>query len=86
MNFVTDLTKVGDSLRAADQSYQNAMGKLSTGSGNLSWAGREAQRNSAFAPTKQLSPKLLERAGIDEAEQAELSLAASGEDAASSVN
>jgi DNA recombination protein RmuC len=35
VNFVADLSKVGDSLRIADQSYQNAMGKLSTGSGNL---------------------------------------------------
>ena len=86
VNFVADLTKVGDSLRVADQSYQNAMGKLSTGAGNLVRQ-TEMLKKAGIRTNKQLSPKLLELAGIDETEQAELSLAASGEEPSpSSVN
>jgi DNA recombination protein RmuC len=79
VNFVADLTKVGDSLRVADQSYQNAMGKLSTGSGNLIRQ-TEMLKKAGIRTSKQLPVKLLDAAGLDAEEQAELSLAASGEE------
>jgi len=75
VNFVADLTKVGDSLRSADQSYQNAMNKLSTGSGNLVRQ-TEMLKKAGIRTSKQLPSKLLDAAGIDAEEQAELALAA----------
>jgi DNA recombination protein RmuC len=78
VNFVADLSKVGDSLRIADQSYQNAMGKLSTGSGNLIRQ-TELLKKAGIRTNKQLPAKLLDAAGLDAEEQIELSLAASGE-------
>ena len=80
VNFVSDLTKVGESLRAAEVSYQSAMGKLSTGSGNLVRQ-TEMLKKAGIRTNKQLPPKLLETAGIGYEEQAELSLAASQEEA-----
>jgi len=79
VNFVADLTKVGDSLRAADVSYQNAMNKLSTGSGNLVRQ-TELLKKAGIRTSKQLPPRLLDAAGLDAEEQAELSLAASGDE------
>jgi DNA recombination protein RmuC len=79
VNFVEDLTKVGDSLRNADQSYQKAMNKLSIGSGNLVRQ-TEMLKKAGIRTSKQLPVKLLDAAGLDAEEQAELSLAASGED------
>jgi DNA recombination protein RmuC len=78
VNFVADLTKVGDSLRSADQSYQSAMNKLSTGSGNLVRQ-TEMLKKAGIRTSKQLPVKLLDAAGLDAEEQIELSLAASGE-------
>jgi DNA recombination protein RmuC len=78
VNFVADLTKVGESLRTADTSYQNAMNKLGTGAGNLIRQ-TEMLKKAGIRTNKQLPPKLLEAAGLDAEEQAELSLAASGE-------
>ena len=78
VNFVSDLTKVGDSLRVADTSYQNAISKLSTGSGNLIRQ-TEMLKKAGIRTNKQLPVKLLDAAGLDAEEQAELSLAASGE-------
>jgi DNA recombination protein RmuC len=75
VNFVADLTKVGESLRSADQSYQNAMNKLSTGSGNLVRQ-TEMLKKAGIRTSKQLPVKLLDAAGIDAEEQAELALAA----------
>jgi DNA recombination protein RmuC len=79
VNFVGDLSKVGESLRSADQSYQNAMGKLSTGSGNLIRQ-TEMLKKAGIRTNKQLPSKLLDAAGLDAEEQAELSLAASGDE------
>ncbi len=76
---MADLTKVGDSLRSADQSYQNAMSKLSTGSGNLVRQ-TEMLKKAGIRTGKQLPVKLLDAAGLDAEEQADLSLAASGEE------
>ncbi|WP_263358699.1 DNA recombination protein RmuC [Acidicapsa ligni] len=78
VNFVSDLTKIGDSLRAADASYQSAMSKLGSGSGNLIRQ-TEMLKKAGIRTSKQLPPKLLETAGLDAEEQAELTLAASGE-------
>jgi DNA recombination protein RmuC len=78
VNFVADLSKVGESLRSADASYQNAMGKLSTGSGNLIRQ-TEMLKKAGIRTSKQLPVKLLDASGLDAEEQAELSLAASGE-------
>jgi DNA recombination protein RmuC len=79
VNFVGDLTKVGESLRVADATYQNAMSKLSTGSGNLIRQ-TEMLKKAGIRTNKQLPPRLLEAAGLDAEEQAELSLAASGDE------
>jgi DNA recombination protein RmuC len=79
VNFVGDLSKVGESLRSADQSYQNAMSKLSTGSGNLIRQ-TEMLKKAGIRTNKQLPSKLLDAAGLDAEEQAELSLAASGDE------
>jgi DNA recombination protein RmuC len=79
VNFVADLTKVGESLRSADQSYQSAMSKLSTGSGNLVRQ-TEMLKKAGIRTSKQLPAKLLDASGLDPEEQAELSLAASGEE------
>jgi len=79
VNFVADLTKVGETLRIADQSYQNAMNKLSTGSGNLIRQ-TEMLKKAGIRTSKHLPTKLLDASGLDSAEQAELALAASGED------
>jgi DNA recombination protein RmuC len=79
VNFVSDLTKVGESLRVADTTYQSAMSKLSTGSGNLIRQ-TEMLKKAGIRTSKQLPPKLLENAGIDAEEEAALSLAASGDD------
>jgi DNA recombination protein RmuC len=79
VNFVADLSKVGESLRVADASYQSAMSKLSTGSGNLVRQ-TEMLKKAGIRTNKQLPPKLLDAAGLDAEEQAELSLAASGEE------
>jgi DNA recombination protein RmuC len=79
VNFVSDLSKVGESLRAADASYQNAMGKLSTGSGNL--VGQvEKLKRLGIRTNKTMPPRLLESAGIGIEEQAELALAASADE------
>jgi len=80
VNFVADLSKVGESLRIADQSYQNAMNKLSTGSGNLIRQ-TEMLKKAGIRTNKQLPAKLLDASGLDSTEQAELALAASGENA-----
>jgi DNA recombination protein RmuC len=79
VNFVADLSKVGESLRSADQSYQNAMSKLSTGSGNLVRQ-TEMLKKAGIRTSKQLPAKLLDASGLDAEEQAALSLAASGEE------
>ena len=78
VNFVGDLTKVGESLRSADVSYQNAMSKLSTGSGNLIRQ-TEMLKKAGIRTNKQLPVKLLDASGLDAEEQEALSLAASGE-------
>jgi DNA recombination protein RmuC len=78
VNFVGDLSKVGDSLRAADQNYQSAMGKLSTGPGNLIRQ-TEMLKKTGIRTNKQLPTKLLDASGLDAEEQEQLTLAASGE-------
>jgi len=78
-NFVADLTKVGDGLRLAENSYQNAMSKLSTGPGNLIKQ-TELLKKAGLRTNKQVPAKLLEAAGLDAEEQAELALAASAEE------
>jgi DNA recombination protein RmuC len=77
--FVEDLTKVGDCIRTADQNYQKAIGKLSTGPGNLIRQ-TELLKKAGIRTNKQLPVKLLDAAGVDAEEQAELSLAAAAED------
>jgi len=57
------------------------MSKLSTGSGNLIRQ-TEMLKKAGIRTNKQLPVKLLDASGLDAAEQAELALAASGEDAA----
>lgn len=65
VGFVADLEAVGKSLRGADQSYANAMKKLSEGRGNLI---RQAEllKQLGIRSGKQLSRTLLDQAGVDE--------------------
>ena len=65
VGFVDDLQAVGKNLRSADQSYQNAMGKLSEGPGNLVRQ-TEMLKQLGIRTSKQVSPKLLETAGVDQ--------------------
>ena len=57
--FVEDLQKVGERLRQADESYQGALGKLSTGSGNLIHQA-ELLRDLGVKPKKTLPAGLVE--------------------------
>ena len=84
VGFVTDLTKVGESLRGADQNYQKAMEKLSSGPGNLVKQ-VELLKKAGVRTNKQLPVKLLDASGLDAEEQAELSLAASGDEGVSGL-
>ncbi len=79
VGFVSDLEDVGESLRKAGKSYDGAMGKLSTGSGNLIRQ-TEMLKKAGIRTSKQLPIKLLDASGLDAAEQAELALAASAEE------
>lgn len=58
--FVEDLQKVGEGLKKADESYQNAFSKLSTGSGNLISQATELKKVSNIKPKKELANTLAE--------------------------
>ena len=75
--FVDDLEKVGKSLRDANQSYESARKKLSTGDGNLVRQ-VEMLRELGVKPRKSLPQNLLDAAAGDESE---LALAADTEEA-----
>ncbi len=79
VGFVSDLEDVGESLRKAGKSYEGAMGKLSTGSGNLVRQ-TEMLKKAGIRTSKQLPIRLLDASGLDSVEQAELALAASAEE------
>ena len=76
VNFVSDLEAVGKSLRGADQSYSNAMKKLSEGRGNLIRQ-VEMLRGMGVRSGKQLPRNLLDVAGVEESS---LALAAQAEE------
>lgn len=59
-NFVEDLQKVGDGITKANDSYQKAFGKLSSGDGNLIWQANELKKISNIKPKKELSTNLVE--------------------------
>ncbi|HET7103520.1 MAG TPA: DNA recombination protein RmuC [Terracidiphilus sp.] len=82
VGFVTDLEAVGKSLRGADQSYSNAMNKLSEGRGNLIRQ-VEMLKKLGVRSSKSLPRNLLDKAGADEQS---LSLAAESEDAPEPAN
>jgi DNA recombination protein RmuC len=65
VGFVSDLEAVGKSLRGADQSYSNAMKKLSEGRGNLIRQ-VELLRGLGVRTGKSLPRNLLDAAGADE--------------------
>jgi DNA recombination protein RmuC len=69
VNFVADLQKVGDSLRAADTNYSNAMKKLSEGRGNLVRQ-VELLKGLGIRTAKSLPRNLLDAVGEDEPELA----------------
>jgi DNA recombination protein RmuC len=85
VNFVSDLQKVGDSLRAADTSYSNAMKKLVGGRGNLIRQ-VEMLRGLGVRTSKAIPRNLLDAADLDAADVDEpgLALAAEAEESASS--
>jgi DNA recombination protein RmuC len=76
VGFVGDLEAVGKSLRGADQSYSNAMKKLSEGRGNLIRQ-VEMLKGLGVRAAKSLPRNLLDTAGVDEPD---LALAASAEE------
>lgn len=78
VGFVADLEAVGRSLRGADQSYTNAMKKLSEGRGNLIRQ-VELLKQLGIRSGKQLPRNLLDQAGVDEPG---LALAAEAEESA----
>ncbi|MGB8258888.1 MAG: DNA recombination protein RmuC [Terracidiphilus sp.] len=78
VNFVADLEAVGKALRVADQSYTNAMKKLTEGRGNLVRR-VEMLRSLGVRATKALPRNLLDAAGVDEPA---LALGAETDDAA----
>ncbi len=59
VGFVTDLQKVGDSLDKSQKAYGEAMGKLTTGNGNLVGKVENLRKLGAKA-TKEIDSKLLE--------------------------
>ena len=59
VGFVTDLQRVGDGLDKSQKAYQEAMGKLNTGSGNLVGRVENLKKLGAKA-TKEIDNKLLE--------------------------
>ena len=65
VNFVSDLEAVGKSLRSADQSYSNAMKKLSEGRGNLIRQ-VELLKQLGIRTSKQMPRGLLDAAGDEE--------------------
>jgi DNA recombination protein RmuC len=84
VNFVSDMEAVGKSLRGAETSYAEAMSKLSEGRGNLIRR-VEMLRKLNVSSTKQLSPRLLDAAHVDAADEDEpiLSIAAEADQAIS---
>jgi DNA recombination protein RmuC len=65
VNFVADLEAVGKSLRSADASYDAAMKKLSTGSGNLVRQ-VEMLKELGVRSKKALPQAMLDAAGVEE--------------------
>jgi DNA recombination protein RmuC len=79
VNFAADLASVGKSLGDAEESYQAAMSKLTTGRENLVRQ-TEMLKELGIRTNKKLPSKLLDAAGLDAEEQAQLTLAASGDE------
>lgn len=77
VGFVTDLEKVGKSLRDADVSYANAMKKLSEGRGNLIRQ-VELLKQLGIRTSKQIPRGLLDQAGVED--EPGLALAAEAEE------
>ena len=65
VGFSNDLIKVGKAMDTAKGSYEDAMNKLSTGSGNLVGRVEKIKKLGAKA-SKSVDPKLLQRAGVDD--------------------
>ncbi|MCE9678821.1 DNA recombination protein RmuC [Shewanella sp. AS1] len=57
--YVEDMEKVGKAIESVDKHYQSAMGKLSTGKGNLIRQAHQMQQL-GVATSKQLDPQLLD--------------------------
>ncbi|MDX9744818.1 MAG: DNA recombination protein RmuC [Arcobacteraceae bacterium] len=64
--FIEDLQKVGDGLKKADESYQNAFAKLSNGKGNLISQVTLLKKVSNIKPKKELENALVENALLEE--------------------
>jgi DNA recombination protein RmuC len=79
VGFVNDLEAVGKSLHGADQSYTNAMKKLSEGRGNLIRQ-VEMLKGLGIRTNKSLPRPLLDRAEDEEDEEPGLALAAKAEE------
>lgn len=63
--FIDDLTKVGDSIGKANDSYTKAFDKLKNGSGNLIMQVNELKKVSNIKPKKELSDELVNEAILD---------------------
>lgn len=65
VNFVTDLEKVGERLKQAQESFAAARAKLSTNKGNVIWQAEQLKKL-GVKPTKQLPPAVLTQATAHE--------------------
>ena len=63
--FVEDLTKVGESLNKANDSYGKAFDKLKNGSGNLIMQATELKKVSNIKPKKEIAKELVNEALIE---------------------
>jgi DNA recombination protein RmuC len=63
--FVEDMDKLGDTLKKADDTYQKAFSKLSSGSGNLIAQVENLKKVSNIKPKKEIKKELVEKA-LDE--------------------
>lgn len=60
--FVEDMEKIGDTLKKADDTYQKAFSKLSSGSGNLVSQVTQLKKVSNIKPKKELNQELVQNA------------------------
>ncbi len=59
VNFTVDIEKIGEGIKKADESYNDALKKLSEGKGNLVWQAEQLKIVSNIKPKKEISKNIL---------------------------